>query len=677
MRLAFPRRGLCACRHFDRLKICVMNTSSDQTPPTGHEGGEPDYTDVISVILGRGAMSKTEMLNMWPLSNDQYVQIKERLSREKLLEPGPKGTGGFRARFARRARLAEEKEESSQLFGTSWENAAVERLRDLLSHDELETLLGNLIYTVRKARIEMTGEDRRGTKSELAAALAIQHSIDLFCNAEIRKLISKKCRVQFPKRWHPGKGTALLFAKQTGFPEEFAGLPSDELRPDFEYLEGRIDLRPLQPFQREVQDKLIEVLRKAGGRAIVTLPTGAGKTRVGVDSIRDWLTEHWEANGNGRAKTVLWLAHTEELCEQAYECFKQVWQASTAVCPLWLFRFWGRYTQNITAHKETLSNIRSHPSILISTPQRIVNLLNEKIAGASTLLNDIKESAGLIVIDEAHRAAAPTYKTILSDLTRKESMTVIGLTATPFRGEYAAHDPEAGARELRALFKQIIEPIDTLGDSPRLKLQELGFLAEPKWETVKTKTVLKAPVVSDLENMTVEDIDKIDYALKIRADNPARRILLLNYIKPICKSPDSLILYFGPSVFDAECMAFLLRQSGIPAAFVSAGTRDVTRRRIVNEFKNQKIKVLCNCEVLTTGFDAPKVTHVVMARPTVSQVLYEQMLGRGLRGPKFGGTSNCIIIDCEDNYRSNRPVLGYQSFRKVWGARDGKEKAKR
>jgi superfamily II DNA or RNA helicase len=69
---------------------------------------------------------------------------------------------------------------------------------------------------------------------------------------------------------------------------------------------------------------------------------------------------------------------------------------------------------------------------------------------------------------------------------------------------------------------------------------------------------------------------------------------------------------------------------------------------------------------LTTGFDAPKVSHVVMARPTVSQVLYEQMIGRGLRGPRFGGTATCVIIDLEDKYRSERPKLGYQQFRDLW-----------
>lgn len=92
----------------------------------------------------------------------------------------------------------------------------------------------------------------------------------------------------------------------------------------------------------------------------------------------------------------------------------------------------------------------------------------------------------------------------------------------------------------------------------------------------------------------------------------------------------------------------------------------MSRRKIIGDFKAGRTQVLCNCEVLTTGFDAPKVTHVVMARPTVSQVLYEQMVGRGLRGPRFGGTATCHVIDLEDNYRSERPELGYKRFRTLW-----------
>jgi superfamily II DNA or RNA helicase len=219
---------------------------------------------------------------------------------------------------------------------------------------------------------------------------------------------------------------------------------------------------------------------------------------------------------------------------------------------------------------------------------------------------------------------------------------------------------------VRALFRSIVEPVETLGDNPRAALEERGFLARPQFDTIQTRTYLKTPGLESLESLTEDDIERIDYALKIRADNPDRRLTVLDRLLAICGDPAAKVLYFGPSVLDAECMAFLLRSRGIAAAFVSGATREVTRRKLIADFKSGDVQVLCNCEVLTTGFDAPRVTHVIMARPTVSQVLYEQMVGRGLRGAKFGGTETCTIVDLEDHYRGERPTLGFQAFREVW-----------
>lgn len=624
--------------------------------------------DIVNNILSRGWLTKDEIKAIWGLDEDAYAALKETLSSERLINPGPRGVGGFEAKIRRRAVAGTgERAPKEQLFETAWENATVDRLAELLSHEDTETLLGDLLYTVRRMRLAQTGVNRRGTKQELAAALVIQHGVDLFANSDVREVIAKKTRVKCPRRWVPGKAGALRFVAEAGFPAELAGLPADDAPPDFEFLEGRVDLKALQDFQLEVQRKLLSMLDKSGARAIVTLPTGAGKTRVAVDSVRDWLSRRWQKQQTGAGNTILWLAHTEELCEQAYACFREVWQASSNVSPLLLFRFWGHYTQDLAEHMETLLSIASRPTVLVSTPQRIVNLLRGRVNHGDELVEGLKKTLGLIVVDEAHRAAAPSYREIINALSKARSEAgVIGLTATPFRQEYSPNDPTAGTRELRELFKNIIEPIDTLGENPRARLQDLGFLAIPEWTAIKTDTLLKAPDINDVEQLTEDQIEKIDFALKIRADNPKRRLAVLERIIEIAARPQHQIIYFGPSVIDAECMAFMLRERGVAAAFVSGGTRDVTRRKIIADFKESKIRVLCNCEVLTTGFDAPKVTHVVMARPTVSRVLYEQMIGRGLRGPKFGGTVTCNIIDLEDNYRSDRPVLGYQAFRELW-----------
>lgn len=634
--------------------------------PIGKEQVLP-VTEIIQMILDRGSLTKDDILQLWGLTEVDYALLKNALDGEKLIEPGPRRIGGFVARFNRKPVAVVDTDIAEPTFKAEYERVASARLAELLSHADLEELLGDLVYTIRRARTRQTGQDRRGSKPELAAALLTQHGIDLFADTEVRKLVAKRAKTDAPGRWHPGKASALRFVESLGFPAEYAGIPAEEPPDDFEYLEGRVDLHALQDFQLEVQKKLLDVLENRAGRAIVTLPTGGGKTRVAVDTIRDWLTGRYRITASGSGNVVLWLAHTDELCEQATLCFREVWQGSSNVCPVLLFRFWGGYTRDLEQHGETLSTMAQRPAVLVSTPQRIQNLMEGKIAGGESILEALMQLVGLIVIDEAHRAAAPTYQRIIAHFGKTQhEPAIVGLTATPFRHEYAVDDPIAGTLELRELFRTIIEPIEVLGEDARATLQERGYLARPIFDVIRTETRLKPPEGIDLENITAETIERIDYALKLRADKPDRRLVILERIVALCADPAALVIYFGPTVQDAECMAFLLRQQGIEAAFVSGGTRDVSRRKIIGDFKAGRTQVLCNCEVLTTGFDAPKVTHVVMARPTVSQVLYEQMVGRGLRGPRFGGTATCQIIDLEDNYRSERPELGYKRFRALW-----------
>jgi superfamily II DNA or RNA helicase len=233
--------------------------------------------------------------------------------------------------------------------------------------------------------------------------------------------------------------------------------------------------------------------------------------------------------------------------------------------------------------------------------------------------------------------------------------------------EYVGNDRQEGTRELQEIFKQLIEPKRTLGANPRVRLQELGVLARPILQTIPTSTKMRLPALPNSpETLSEEQLEQIDRVLATQTDNVARRLAVLKHILPIAREEVNSLLYFGPTVRDAECMAYLLRRERIPAAVVTGETREATRRQVIAEFKQKKIRVLCNCEVLTTGFDAPVVTHVVMARPTVSQVLYEQIVGRGLRGKEFGGTETCVILNCEDDIASGGLPLGYQAFRRVW-----------
>jgi superfamily II DNA or RNA helicase len=620
--------------------------------------------DIEQHILGRGTLSREEILLAWNLPEELYPALQATLlSRNHVARL--RGGEGFAVKPSR-SRIPEEGEAPSFLR-EPWEQAAVERLVELLTHKQLEELVGDLTHTVRHARLARDGVDRRGTKQELASALVVRHSVDLLADGAVRSAVGKACAVAPPRRWVAGKPAAVDFTAAAAMPRECAGLPLADRPPAYEYLEGRFVLRPLEDFQQEILRALAAGFGTPSFRTIVTLPTGAGKTRVAVQAIRDWLTARYDREYDLTARSaVLWLAHTEELCEQAAACFRQVWEASEDVAPLLLVRFWGAHTRDLETHRATLGRILESPSVLVSTPQRILNVLAAADERTAAVSANLRLSLGVLVVDEAHRAAARSYRTVIDGLVgRRPDVPVVGLTATPFRMEYA-DAPTAGTAELREVFRRLTEP-RSLGDQPREELQRRRVLARPRFETIETHVAMTVPETA-AEVLSEHDVERIDRALALRADIARRRHLVLERILPIAAAPGHLTLYFGPSVNDAECMAYLLREQRIPAGVVSGQTREGTRRLLIERFRRGELRVLCNCEVLTTGFDAPRVTHVVMARPTVSQVLYEQMVGRGLRGPRFGGTETCTILDCQDDFeRPHRPALGYMEFRRLWG----------
>lgn len=620
--------------------------------------------DIEHLVKERGRLTKDEIFALYELREEDFAEIRREIISRKKVKSGPQKIGGF---IAHEKRASEEVTggAAKQIHRAEWETTVISRLVELLSLQTLAELLGHLRHALRQVRHAREGHDRPLRKEEMATALVLQHGIDLLAIPEIRNAIAAAKNTSAPKNWHPGKSAALAFVKATDLPSELAGLPRDESPPSFEYLVGKFQLQPLQDFQQEVSDKLRAGLDTIAHRSIVALPTGAGKTRVAVESIRDWIRAR---RGKGGNSVVVWLAHTEELCEQAYMCFRQVWESSIDVPPLFLVRFWGNYAKDRDAHQAILTRVQESSGILVSTPQRIANIFQgDRQPDATVIATKLRAQLGLLVIDEAHRAAAPSYRRVISILNPdNRPIHLVGLTATPFRREYA-DDPEAGTRELKEIFGSIIEPVNTLGPGIRAELQRRGVLACPVFQTIQTGTKMRMPSVRTHE-VTQEDAEKIDYALSIRADDSRRRLAIFRHIVPVARDPRSLILYFGPTVSDAECMAFLLREEGISASVISGYTRDASRRELVESFKSGTIRVLCNCEVLTTGFDAPRVSHVVMARPTVSQVLYEQMVGRGLRGRLFGGTDSCVILDCQDDFGSTpvRPEMGYTRFRRIW-----------
>jgi superfamily II DNA or RNA helicase len=109
-------------------------------------------------------------------------------------------------------------------------------------------------------------------------------------------------------------------------------------------------------------------------------------------------------------------------------------------------------------------------------------------------------------------------------------------------------------------------------------------------------------------------------------------------------------MLFAASVLNSQSIACALRARGIQAYSLTATTPSTERARIIEDFKDDtdETKVLCNYGVLTTGFDAPKTSAAVIARPTLSLVLYSQMVGRAIRGIRAGGNADAEVVTIVD-----------------------------
>lgn len=112
-------------------------------------------------------------------------------------------------------------------------------------------------------------------------------------------------------------------------------------------------------------------------------------------------------------------------------------------------------------------------------------------------------------------------------------------------------------------------------------------------------------------------------------------------------------------------MSTRLDLAGIPAAAVSSRTAASARRYFLDRFQRGSICVLCNHSVLSTGFDALKTDMVFIARQVFSPVRSMQMIGRGLRGEKNGGTASCrivAVIDTLDRFQERHPYEFCQRY---------------
>lgn len=467
--------------------------------------------------------------------------------------------------------------------------------------------------------------------------------------------------------WSPGGKYANTFVDKLRLARIFAGIKSDSKRERMISVPTKTEIKELKDFQKNMKNQVVEILEGSGEkRAIITLPTGGGKTRVAVEAIVEFL------NKSGVQKNILWIAQSDEICEQAVLCFKQIWEAYGKGENLEIFRAWD--THDLPTSEET--------GIIVAGYQKLLSKKNE----LHNLCDNERLSA--VFIDEAHHSIAKSYTEILKHLElssfkggilrNDELVPLIGLTATPERRI------DSETRNLLEMYgeKRIYPNPNFLPDSEegdkfdenwkdlgkmKKKLTDLKYLA--KAELIGIDPGNKVIKLSQLETEDLESGG--DKWMKRLATESERNINIKN---EILKWADKgrKILYFGTNVSQSISMARILEKRGIRSASITGDTRFATRKMIINIFNKRdsnEIQVMCNYNVLATGFDSPEIDTVIIARPTTSIVAYQQMIGRGLRGEKFGGKvgNKCEIVTVKDNiqkFNNDEVELGHSIYQK-------------
>lgn len=444
-----------------------------------------------------------------------------------------------------------------------------------------------------------------------------------------------------PGKWS-GSDRAVEFVESFGFPVVYAGSPRDEIPPWIE-IDGPIRLHPLHEYQTRVAEHLRIFLRESEpGRGMLSLPTGAGKTRVVVEAF---VNAYRDGDVEG---VVLWIADREELCEQAVQTWKDVWRGLGPSSRLRISRLWGS-TNNKIRH------VTARPHLVVATYQSLRTRLTPHF--------DWLSKSACIVVDEAHGSIAPSYTRILEWMGldhRHTERRLVGLSATPFRGGTA--DAEETNRLVKRYGQRRFDHDVFTESDPYIHLQEIGILAKVDQMLLPGASLTLS--AAELEHIQTFGVMPSS-AEEALGREGARNSAIISAIEGL--PPSWPVLVFALSVNHAELLAAMLSLRGIPAVSVtSRRTSPDARRQAIQAFKDGRLRVLTNWGVLTTGFDAPGIRALFVTRPVFSPGLYQQMIGRGLRGPLNGGKDRCLIVNVADNLSQYGDRLAFRHFEYLW-----------
>ena len=386
-----------------------------------------------------------------------------------------------------------------------------------------------------------------------------------------------------------------------------------------------IDLRktiyndvPLYDFQQNAVKELNEHINVDGpASGLLVMPTGSGKTRTAAYFLlRDMISQGYQ---------VVWLTHRHMLVDQAADAFLNAYPLIKK--------------KNPTAKKLDMICISGQHSS-IRKAEKTDNIIIVSVQSGFRSLEYIEPVLArkvIVVIDEAHHAVARSYQRVIDFIRRKRrKMKLLGLTATPIRST------DRSSKRLMEMFNEKI--IYSISMS---KLISQKVLSDPHFERVETSVNFEPQINVD-EAKLIKRFGELPATLIDRVAKSAKRnkVIVDTYMQK--KEQYGKTLIFALNIEHCYTLCKDLRKKGVKCDYIYSGRDD--NARIIKEFQNGDLDVLVNINILTEGSDVPKIQTVFLTRPTQSEGLLVQMIGRGLRGPKAQGTETANIVDFCDKW---------------------------
>lgn len=385
---------------------------------------------------------------------------------------------------------------------------------------------------------------------------------------------------------------------------------------------------PLFPHQRRALQESLGHLERGRDRMLLHMPTGSGKTRTCMNLVCD----HLRRSESG---AVLWVASTKELLVQAADEFAEAWSylgnREVPITTAWEGQAWD------------LDDLAD--GFFVASLATLYQFVQR---GGVSATDKLGRKLRLIIFDEAHQAIASSYREVVEGLSAAGDpiSPVVGLTATPGRS-FLGEDADL---ELAEFFGRTKVMLDTSAEggaeNPVDYLVEHGYLANAEFELIG-----ELPDEDETPTFMMEDQQESGVSETTYLD------LVVGTTLRMVNEGHRRVLVFAASVQLAECIACVLRAAGVNANSVHGHTEKSVRDTVIREYTTRTgdPRVLVNYGVLTTGFDAPQTSAAVIARPTRSLVLYSQMVGRAIRGPRAGGNRHATVATVVD---PNVPAFG-------------------